>query len=263
MILGGSRSMRIEPSYLEKKTGRAGFNAGVHNGRPEEAWALVNHLHDRFPEAEPAYLWAIHATFLRAYETVSPSLVVDPRLKRYFPKAFLDEQRELMPRKYFVNDRDRLTLSDRKRYDAGGWVKRERQGWKPDQFEYWADKDIETWLKNNPAGRAAIDERPREYFEKTLALMNEQGARPVLVLMPEHPRKLAAIRDRGWTEAHRDVLAYLDELGATYDFTVVDLSRIESFGGDPGQFYDGHHPRIVNLRRIVDEILDRHPGAFD
>ena len=49
LILGGSRASRFEPSYFEQLTGLRGFNLALQNGRPEDAWAFVNFVHQRFP----------------------------------------------------------------------------------------------------------------------------------------------------------------------------------------------------------------------
>ena len=97
IILGGSRSLRFEPAYIEQVTGHSAFNAGVRNGRPEEAWGLTHYLHDLFPDTRPRYLWLIHVNLLRAWERVSPPLVLDDRFCRYFPEDFLAEQAPLMP----------------------------------------------------------------------------------------------------------------------------------------------------------------------
>jgi hypothetical protein len=35
----------------------------------------------------------------------------------------------------------------------------------------------------------------------------------------------------------------------------VDLSRLESFAGDPKQFVDGIHPLEPNTRRMIDRLV--------
>ena len=84
---------------------------------------------------------------------------------------------------------------------------------------------------------------------------DELDAAPVLVLMPVHPDALARIGPAGYWQAHDSLTAYLRKLRRSPRFTLVDLTRIESFGGDPDAFYDGYHPQAANTRRIIDEIL--------
>jgi hypothetical protein len=261
IILGGSRGLRIEPAYLKQKTGLETFHAGVPNERSEEAWALTHFIHERFPNVRPRYLWPIHVKFLRAWQHVTPSLVLDPRLNRYFDAAFLDAQRAALPRKFKVGDRT-LRLTDPARYAPDGRMIKERD-WDQARIERLIDQYTRRWITKFGPGSPTIDDDERLYFEKTLGYMNELGAAPVIVLMPLHPRHYHAVAHRGWLEARDDLMTYFDSLAGSYDFSVVDLSRVESFGGDPDGFYDAYHPRVENTRRIVDEILRRYPHAFD
>ncbi len=109
----------------------------------------------------------------------------------------------------------------------------------------------------------ALDRRSITYFEKTLDLLDRLGRRPVIVFMPLHPDLLAAVRRLGWEERHREVLAYLEDMRRTYEFTVLDLSDLESVGGDPDAFYDGFHMRRSNARRVLDAVVRRAPEAFE
>ena len=260
IILGGSRSLRFEPAYIKRKTGLSAFNAGVRNGRPEEAWGLTHYLHDLHPDVRPRYLWIIHPKLLRGWWRVSPPLVQDGRFSRYFPDAFLEKQGEKMP-----DSSSRRPLKS----------KLPPPKWDPDGHIVWSHSDtlrlatgirvtINQWYKKNGPGAPTIEPRPRYWFEKTLAWMNdEMHARPVLVIGPVQPEVLEKIGPGGFWAAHDQLLAYLDSLRGKYRFTVVDLTRIESFGGDPENFYDGYHPKAENTHRIIDEVLRRHPHAFD
>jgi hypothetical protein len=261
IVLGGSRSMRFEPSYVERKTGLHTFNAGVPNERPEEAWAMTHFLHDLHPRVRPRYLWFIHVKFLRTWKYVSPGLVSDPRFSRYFPEPFLREQRAGMPSKYWQGDRA-LKLTDPANYAPDGHLVRVRD-WPQSKIDSLVSLDTRRWIKKFGPGSPTIDERCREYFEKTLGYMNELGATPVLVFMPPNPIMLDAIAGQGWLDARAELTQYLSSLSSRYDLTVVDLSYVSSFHGDPGGFYDGSHLRVENTRRVIDEILRRHPHALD
>jgi len=261
IILGGSRSMRFEPRYIAQKTGLRTFNAGVPNERPEEAWAMAHFLHDLHPRVRPRYLWFIHVKFLRTWKYVSPGLVSDPRFSRYFSETFLREQRAGMPSKYWQGDRA-LKLTDPASYAPDGHLVKPRD-WPQSKVDSLVSLDTRRWIKKFGPGSPTIDARCREYFEKTLGYMNELGATPVLVFMPPNPVMLDAIATQGWLEARSELTQYLGSLSSRYDLTVVDLSYVSSFHGDPAGFYDGSHLRVENTRRLFDEILRRHPQAFD
>lgn len=259
IILGGSRSLRFEPAYIEKETGLTGFNAGVRNARPEEAWGLVHYLHGLWPDTRPRYLWLVHPKLLSSWKRVEPPLVLDDRFSRYFPQSFLDQQATLLPKSAGAPETSTVPPPR----------------WAPDGHILWSHSDtlrlatgirgtINQWFKNNRPGAPVIEAAPRLWFTRTLSYMNnELETTPVLVLMPVQPDVLARIGPGGFWAAHRRFTDYLRSLGGAYRFKLIDLTHIESFGGDPQDFYDGYHPKAGNTRRIVDEILRRDPHAFD
>jgi len=259
IVLGGSRSRRYEPQYIQQRTGVTGFNFGTQNARPQEAWGIVNYVHARFRSVRPRYLWLIHPRFLRDWFHVSPPLVQDRRFFTYFPASFLQEQRARMP-----HSPDALP----------GPPKLPPSIYGRDGLMIWSHSDtlplgqgitwaIQQWTRRNSPGTPTIDPVPKHYFEKTLKLMNALGATPVLVMSPVQPQCLAAISANGYWQVHDKLVNYLDSLQGTYDFILIDLTDVSSFGGDPLNFYDGYHPRIRNTRRVIDEILRRYPHAFD
>jgi hypothetical protein len=260
IILGGSRSLRFEPRYIEKKTGLPAFNAGVRNGRPEEAWGLTHFLHDLFPKVRPRYLWFVHVKVLRAWGKVSPALVLDPRYSRYFPDSFLEEQGKLMGPGALRPYRSKQPAA---RFADDGRI-------------LWSQSDTTTlqaqgipntvihWNRTNGAGTPTIEERPREWFEKTLGYMNDDlDAAPLIVMMPMQPEVLKEIGASGFWDSYAATMDYLHSLRGTYRFRLADFTLIDSFNGDPQNFYDGYHPRIENTHRIIDELLRRWPHAFD
>src|SRR5205814_3411498 len=71
------------PRYLERRLGQRGFNAGVSDGEPEDAWAFLNYIHSRFPAARPHFLWMLDVESFRG--TPDPGVLDDPALARYIP----------------------------------------------------------------------------------------------------------------------------------------------------------------------------------
>ena len=88
------------------------------------------------------------------------------------------------------------------------------------------------------------------------------GTKPVIALMPLHPRLLAAVRSAGWTERHAEVMAYLHDRQRKLDLTVLDFTELSGFGGDPQGFYDGFHIRQANARRLLDTVVEQAPDSF-
>jgi hypothetical protein len=277
VVLGSSRAMRIEPSYIQKQTGLRTFNAAVRSGTPLDAWAFANYIHHRFPGDDPRYLWMLD---INAFQYQAPAfhdnLFHTPALARYFPSA----------------DRNSLSLSDawtllswQTTKDSLRSVRAEIEGTPPlikadkrAPGEFTADGGRTSGDFGTKGATLAVrikvtasqikrdyrsptfSPQPTHYFLKTLAAMNSWGISPVLVLTPIHPKLHAIIGPLGWDVRHRQVLAYLAGLQAKYRFTVIDMTSIASFGGSPDDFYDGSHMKVKNLRLMIDAILKRDPG---
>jgi len=283
VILGSSRSLKVEPSYLRRLIGRQGFNAGVSNGTPVDAYAFTRYLQDRFPSARPTYLWLLDQEAFADNE-LDPGLVADPKLSAYLPgtlrfKQYATDLSWLFSWTSLRTSIDALmhtgastptptpspssTRAAAKKADAAVFApdgfrvydyhdKKRAQGYTLAQGLKDSYKTFGRRYRSNFPGLAAT---PRGFFEKSLALMNDQGARPVIVLTPVHPKLLAQLRPLGWTRRHRQVLDYLHSLQGRYDFVVLDFSTIDSFGGRPADFYDGVHMTVPNTRRLLRGVV--------
>ena len=93
-------------------------------------------------------------------------------------------------------------------------------------------------------GRAA-------YFEHTIALLNEHGTTPVIVLMPIHPRVLRVMKQHDMGDERERLRDYLAELGETLSIKVLDFTTIRSFNGRADWFYDGVHITRGNANRVI------------
>ncbi len=83
-MLGSSRALKAEPSYLQQLTGLTGFNAAAANGKTEDGFAYANLFHDRWPDAKIKYLWLLEVEAFRPLPP-SPQLLAEPELARHFP----------------------------------------------------------------------------------------------------------------------------------------------------------------------------------
>ncbi len=278
VVLGSSRAMRIEPSYIAQKTGLRSFNAAVRSGTPLDAWAFANFIHDRFPGTAPHYLWMLDVNaFQYQAPAIHDNLFHTPQLSRYFPSA----------------DRGSLSLSDlwtmlswqtardslrSVRADITGLpplVKTDRRA--PGEFTPDGGRTVGDFGDPNVKAGAGLGVRikasakealaeyggrafsaePRRYFERTLAAMNAWGVQPVLVLTPIHPVLHKLIGPLGWDDRHRQLLEYLTRLSSRFRFTVIDMTSIATFGGSPAGFYDGTHMKVPNLRLMLDAVVAR------
>jgi hypothetical protein len=263
LIFGGSRATRFEPAYLERLTGLRGYNLAFQNGRPEDAWAFLNFLHRRWPGARFRVVWFVHVEAFRE-QGLSFGLVQDPELARWFPPALVAAQRGELPQTQAeapaARDLARTTYSRdgavlQNRYDldaARGRTLRRAVDW-----------SIATALERYETTSPALFPRSQRYFERDLRLLNDMGVHPVVVFMPLHPRLLAAVRDAGWQERRTEVFRYLEGLQRQREFTVLDMTRLQRFGGTADDFYDGFHIRRANARRLLRAVVREAPQAFE
>lgn len=263
LIFGGSRATRFEPSYLRELTGLRGFNLALQNGRPEDAWAFTNLIHERHPGTGLHVVWFLHVEAFRE-QGLSAGLIQDPALARWFPRSLVERERARLPQTAADLPKGRdLALTE---YGQDGAVLRNRYDLEIEKgrtLERAVDWTINEALQRYKTTAPALFPRSQTYFEKTIRALNEDGTKPVIVFMPLHPRLLAAVKPAGWSERHGQVMGYLRDLQDELDFAVLDFSVLSSFGGDPQGFYDGFHIRKANARRLLDAVVAQAPGSFE
>jgi len=277
VVLGSSRAMAIEPSYIRQKTGLRSFNAAVRSGTPLDAWGFANYIHERFRGTRPKYLWMLD---INAFQYQAPAfhdnLFHTPALARFFPSS---DRNHFAPSDIWSflswqTTTDSLSAVRAKIEGTPPLIKADRRA--PGEFTPNGGRPSTSFgtkgrtLHLRILATAAQNRRdysgptfspePTHYFEKTVAAMNRWGIRPVLVLTPIHPELHAIIGPQGWDRRHQQVLDYLHKLQARYRFTVMDMTSITSFGGSPQGFVDGSHMKRSNLRLMIDAILRQDPG---
>ena len=258
IFFGGSRSVRFDPAYLEKKTGLQGFNLAMTNGLPVDAWAFAHYLHRRAPGTKPLWIWGIQTSTLYP-RPLEPGLIQDPRLNKYLPTSFLWKEAAALPTD--PADVPSVGRTANRRYSKEGMVV-----YNPYDAArargLTLDRALRVYTKRALEKFAEQKTPDPVYFEKTLGLLNRYGITPILMSMPIHPQVLAVLRERGWQARQDAFVAYIDGLRAKYDFRFIDLSDISSFGGDPNHFYDGVHMDAENARKVTDKLVETFPDLF-
>jgi len=279
VILGSSRSMRYDAAYLARKTGLRTFNAGVNGvGGTADAWAMTNFIHDTWPDATPAYFWLLDVESFVPFEIQSRT-ANEPRLARYVDGTgtgrsassvlrAVAQNRTTMFSWVTAKDSLRIILNRdqakvkaskyRDRFLPDGMLKERR--WSEKEWSRRFPQSVKRYGDLYRGAYSKLDPEAQSYFERTLKLMNDQGATPLIVLTPINPKLLAIIGPLGWPERHQQVLDYVASLEGTYDFVFVDITDITTFGADPKQFYDGVHMTTSNTRRAIDYVLRQTEG---
>jgi hypothetical protein len=281
IVLGSSRSARYEPSYLHKKTGLRVFNGGINAvGGIGDAWAMANYIHSRFPGAHPAYLWLVDVESFVPF-AVDGRTASEPRLNQYlggprtgthgaraFAEAVWTSRRSLFSWTTAVDSLHVLEHPAAVKKAASKY----RTKFLPDggqvpnpysakEFALRFPRSAKRYTDLYKNVYHAPDPQSLRYFQRTLALMNRQGATPIIVLTPINPKLLAIVGPLGWDTRHQQVVRFIDAQHARYRFRFLDLTDIAKFHGDPVQFYDGVHMTELNTRRAIDYVLRQTGGV--
>ena len=281
VMLGSSRSMMYEPSYVKRVTGLDTFNGGLNGvGGVADAWAMTRFIHERFPASKPRYIWFVDVeSFVPV--TVQGQTSSDPRLARYVDGSGAGTAWPSVLARIAANRSSevstataRVSLSllihgrqadkqqrlyRRRFWPDGSYHKRADSA---AVFGQFFDLSAQRYRRLYAGVYHGLDPQARTYFERTLRFMNANGSTPLLVLTPIDPALRRIIGPLGWTQRHRQVVAYVKGLQGSYNFRFVDLTDIATFHGDPKAFSDGVHPTAVNTRRVIDYLAAHTGGAL-
>jgi hypothetical protein len=280
VVLGSSRSMRYEPSYLEKKTGLRTFNAGVNGiGGTADAWAMTQFIHEVWPESHPAYLWMVDVESFVPFE-VQARTANEPRLAKFVGAATAGKGVVELAKAIWQNrttefsldtakDSLRLLLNRdtaetkqskyQKQILADGVLKQRR--WSKKEWSRRYPGSVQRYTDLYKSVYHSVDPQSQAYFKKTLRFMNDQGATPLIVLTPINPKLAKVLNPLGRLQRHQQVVSYIESLQGKYQFKFLDLTDPSVFGFDPKQFYDGMHMTTINTEKAIDYILETTGGV--
>jgi hypothetical protein len=251
LMLGSSRMKRMDPALLRRLTGHTGFNAGVTGGTAADGWVFTRYLNDCYP-GRKRYIIFVDPGL--ATNGVPTDLRADRRSSRY-----LDSTDET-PRRLTCGPGDGKQSA---RYAPDGSYSlayRRKLPESPRNLKASVDERVAAVRAEKGRGYI-IDSARLVWFERMIAFMNRQGARPVVVFNPIHPRVLAELRKFGFP-ARKVSDADLRRLQRRYDFVVVDAQDIRRWGGNPTGFWDAAHMTTANARRLLAYIVSRSDGAL-
>ncbi|MDZ4847816.1 MAG: hypothetical protein SGI77_00855 [Pirellulaceae bacterium] len=273
LILGSSRVMKIEPSYLESKTGRTFFNAGVSHGRPLDFVAIVRWYHQRwnaFPKVviigvDSASLSAVVpidariATEMRLAETVSEAIT----WKDYFSRTF-----ELLGFKQLRSSISSLQATLRHR-----GTPQAVEHFKPDGQIVYRQRE-EQIREGTYDFESALQYSEREFTEiyhafnsvsgpeairlvEAVKLLRQHGTQVYLFVTPFHPTMIEHLSQySNFVSREAEAKQLIRLLSIHHGAIAADVSDLSSFGGDPEQFVDGIHPLESNTRKLIEHLLN-------
>lgn len=272
LILGSSKSMKLEPSVFSRATGLRYFNFSLSAGMLEDVGPVMSFVEDQKAPVREMTL-ALDPQMFTGYNV--PAELKDdwelaPRLEGRAPTfgwkvahvadllkealsvsyanqvgiSIMAAVRHKEPLHYFHADgyleyrtRDRLIAAGR--YNRAGAIAE------------CADSFVDSLVKIH-----SFDPRQIALLDSILDRAHAHGIRVVLWITPGHPDLFARIAQ------HPEVAAFfralpdtIRRIAAAHDVPVVNLQTIDLFGGDPDDFYDCVHFGAKNAALVTERLL--------
>jgi hypothetical protein len=273
VVLGSSRSLKMDPRYLQRRTGHTAFNAGVRAGTPVEAYAMLRLMHERFPRAHQRIVWLLDVeAFSSNY--IDAALLNDPRISPLFSEAERLRARghALWPLLSWDGARDALGVAGAEVTGSAPSAQEQfQQGaryFRADGYKRPAEARDGRFVRLRYTRMYAdgrfprLAQTPLAYLDESLRLLKSWNDTAVIVITPISPKLKALLAPLGWNDRHRDLVSELQRLKQRYPFTLLDLSDVRTWGGSTRGFADGVHLQPSNMQRLTETVLARAPRAL-
>ena len=271
LILGSSRVMKLEPGYLEAKTGLRFFNAGVYFGKSEDWLAIVRAWRKRFDRMPEMIVLGIDPVGLSDVQPIDGRLLGTPTLVREIPdlvswRDHAQRYRELLgwsqtkdsakavakqllrggePPKETFDDDGLLIYNEREReIKAGTYDFEASLAFTMNEYEGLYSQTDGLSPKRCEALRMLLDE------------LREANTQVLLFATPMHPELLQHLASvEKYAPFRKAAVGFIRKAANEHGFRFLDFENIDSFSGDPSEFYDGIHPFESNTRRMIGKLL--------
>jgi hypothetical protein len=274
LVLGSSRTMRFEPRRLREKTGLRTFNAGIPGATPVDYLTLYRFAAERLRAPIRSVVLGADIPALFGHERNYPVVRANAELSRYLPTS-----------SSLASDVSGLSLLLNGAQTSDAWASlrhalglttRGDRPWRildPDGFESRSNDDearergrwdqarnIREQMEAPLRNRSEMDPTACRDLDLLLGLLQRRGVQTVVFVTPSLEPARERWRRRGLQAVEQEAFRRIRNLALARGARFVDLSRIESFHGDPREFYDAIHPTVANTRKMIDVLFPR-PAA--
>lgn len=268
LILGSSRSMKIEPRYVNERSGFVSFNAAVSSARVEDFLAFFRYaVHDlKLPVEE-----VIVGLDLEAFHNALPPdhrFFKVEELYRQVPNLFNLRQALKLISDGMGQPQTHRSLRSLQMYLMDSYPP-PKQSFAPDGYMTYLILE-----KQKAAGRfdlqVHIEASKKEYtnrftgfsklapwrialFGQFLSECAKNGISVKVFITTLHPEVVEAV-GAVYHLRMRELLAALVEFQGQYSFSFFDASDVSAYSGSLEGFFDGGHIDEQNSRLIVDQL---------
>ncbi len=281
LILGSSRTMKFEPSYLHARTNLRYFNFGVNHGRPEDFLAIVQFYKNSTGHFPKSVLIGVDVASLNDVVPNDARLVAEPKLyscvRNKIPWAeeydrlsqlfsyqqFVSSIKSL--RNCFVANASEAVKKPMEIYDPDGVIQYLKRQAERKEGKYDFEKAIQHDQKELMSvfgNMTKLSQRRLGYLKEVVSQCEQQGCQVTLFLTAHHPTLRSTLsRKTDFEHFERDAKITLQRIADECQARFVDLSTLDTFDGDPNEFVDGIHPLEPNTRLMIDRLFPKSPEA--
>lgn len=280
LILGSSRVIAFDPETVRDLTGKRCFNFALPGARTETFYSVLKMAIEDYDAPIDTVIVGVDPESFHPAMPIQPEARFIPAYSKYFihdksGQASAWEKLGLLLTlnqtsdsiNSLVNLLKRQTGQEKMEFRSDGysvWVQLEKQI-SEGTFDF--DAKLETRVRKYPDRSlmlrqfTTLSDTRKLYWEDFLALCKEKGIKVYAFLPPYHPRLLQLLDTVGANEILGEVSGYLDSTVESEGGVFRDYMDVESFGGDPGLFYDEIHMRPANAEILLGHLLENEEAV--
>lgn len=266
VVLGSSRAMKLPTEAVERHFGGPVFNFAVNSARTEDYLGIYDYVCAEGARPDVILIGVDVEAF---HNGIPPDdrLVAVPEFSRTLalPRLWASRLKAIAESTSFSHLwlSSKAVLEPRKerksKFDPAGfltyedWERKIARGTHDLASEVERSKD--EYLRRY-AGFTGLAGWRVDALRRLVDRASHDGVRVVLYITPLHPQVLETLRrERNYSELRSDVSELLMGLSDGENVCAFDSGDLSTFGGDPGLFYDGAHPREENNRRLLNTLV--------
>ena len=273
LVLGSSRVMKLEPDVLQRVTGSTFLNAGVNHAKSEDHLAMLRHYHSKTGEMPKWVVLGLDVNSFSDQNQTDARLLSNSDLLPHVSGSVPLSDRFQRWRELFSWQQTKMSITSI-RHPKTEDGEPPLESFRADGLLVYHQREQEI-ADGTYDFRGALDYTKREYkqllfnfdrlserrCEMFAALAREcrqANSRLVVFLTPMHPELRAYVENSTAYELRkRELNDFLAAQAKSEGFTLVDLSDITRFDGDPALFVDGVHPLEPNTRKMIQRLVSQ------
>jgi hypothetical protein len=268
LILGSSRTMKLDPDEIRRLSSGTPFNAAVDSARAEDLYALTRFALEELGWQPKEIIIGVDLEAFHDHIQPDNRLIANADLRRFLPLEIQWEAAITAAEGLISETQLRSSIRSLSRSMRGG--RKTKATFAADghlRYDEWEEQiqagsftpDIEASLAEYERrfdGFRGLDPRRMQLFEELLRLAESRNIRVRAFITPLHPQLIERLRKtRDFDRLHGLVVAYLEELRAAHPMLIAaDFTDVTEFSGDPGLFFDGAHLRDENTILLVQKL---------